>query len=188
MLVGRVGDGAKIRHIVLGIADRFQVHQARVLIHQFIDLLRMIGIEEPHLDTQLLQRLGEKRPGASIQAGGCDEVLPGMRDGEDGGSDGRLARGERQPADAAIERGKAFLEHIVGGVHQPRVDVTELAQPEEIRRCFGVFENVTGRSVYGDRPCRRGGVGFLAGMQSKRAESAFQWCVCHVEFSPVCRL
>src|ERR1017187_1810010 len=74
---------------------------------------------------------------------------------------------------------------MLGGFHQPRVDVTELAQPEEIRRCFGVFENVTGCSVDGDRPCRRGGVGFLAGMQSKRAESAFQWCVCHVECFPV---
>ena len=172
VLVGGIGDGPKIRHIVLRIPDRFQVHQAGVLIHQLVDLLRMIGVEEPHLDAQLLQGLGEERPGASVQAGGGNEVLPGVRDGEDRGGDGRLARGERQPADAAIERGEALLQHVIGRVHQARVDVAELAQPEKIRRRLGVFENVARCSVNRDRPCRRGGVGLLAGMQSERAESA----------------
>ena len=185
VLVGGVGDGAEIGHIVLGIPDRFQVHQAGVLIHQLVDLLGMIGIEEPHLDAQLLQGLGEERPGASVQAGGGNEVLPGVRDGEDRGDDGRLARGEGQPADAAIERGEPLLQHVVGGVHQARVDVAELAQPEKIRRRIGVFENVARCRVNRDRPRRRGGVGLLAGVQSQRAESWFLLCVCHGEFSPV---
>ncbi len=179
VLVRLVGDGPEIRHVVLRIPDRFQVHQPGILIHQLADLLRMIGIEEPHLDAQLFQSLRKERPGASIQAGGGNEVLPGVRDGEDRGGDSRLPRSERQPADAAIERGQPLLEHVVGRVHQPRVDVAELAQPEKIRRRVGVFENVAGCRVDRDRPCRRGGVGLLAGMQSKRAESAFPLCVCH---------
>ena len=169
VLVGRIGDGAKIRNVVLGIPDRFQVHQAGVPVHQFVDLLGMIGIEEPHLDAQFLEGLGEERPCASVQAGGGNEVLPGVRDGEDGGHNGRLARGERQPANTAIERREPLLQHVVGRVHQARVDVAELSQPEKIRCRIGIFENVAGCSVNRDRPCRRSGVGLLSGMQSERA-------------------
>jgi hypothetical protein len=102
-----------------------------------------------------------------------------VRDGEDGGGDGGLPGGESQSADAAVERRQALLEHVVGGVHQPRVNVAEFLQSEQVRGAIGVLEHVTRSGIDGDRPGRRGRVGLLAGMQSKRAETWFAFLSWH---------
>jgi hypothetical protein len=178
VLVRRIGDGAEIRNIVLGIPNRFQVYQARVLVHQLVYLFRVVGIKEPNFDTQLLEGLVEKRPGAAVQASGGNEVLPGMHDGEHRGRDGRRSRGKRQPADAAVESGQPLLQHIVGGVHQARVDVAEFAQTKKVGGRFGVLENVARCCVNRNRPRRCGWVGLLPRMQGKRVETLFP-CFCH---------
>ena len=40
-LVGEIGDTLVIGHVVPRIADRFQIHEARVRVSQFGDLLRV---------------------------------------------------------------------------------------------------------------------------------------------------
>jgi hypothetical protein len=94
-----------------------------------------------------------------------------MADVEDGVGDGRLAAGVGEPAGAALERRHALLEHIRGRVHDPRVDVAELLQGEEVGGVLGVAEDVAGGLVDGHGPCAGGGVGFLAGVEGERAEA-----------------
>ena len=61
------------------------------------------------------------------------------------------ANGHR--ADPALERGDALLQHVLGRVHDPRVDVAELGEPEQRRGVLGVAEDV------GRRLVDRGGAG-----------------------------
>ena len=66
---------------------------------------------------------------------------------------GGLTGGERDGAEPALQRGDALLEHVLGRVHDPRVDVAELGQPEQGRGVVGVAEGVRGGLV------DRGGAG-----------------------------
>ena len=99
------------------------------------------------------------------------KFCPLWHDGQQRGGDGRLAAGEGQARRAAVERRQTLLEHVVGRVHQPRVDVAELLQREQIRRVVGVVEDVARGGV--DRHGARGGgrVGLLPGVQGQRAQS-----------------
>ena len=72
---------------------------------------------------------------------------------------GGLARGDEQGADAALERGDALLDDVGGRVHDARVDVAELLEPEQVRGVVGVVEDVARRLVDRQRrglrwPCR----------------------------------
>ena len=64
----------------------------------------------------------------------------------------RLARRDRDGADAALERGHPLLEHVLGRVHDPRVDVARHLQGEEIGGVLGVVEDVRRRLVDRHRP------------------------------------
>ena len=170
--VGQFGDALKVRHIVLGVAQALQVHAARVLVGQLGDALGLSGVEEACLDVQLGKGLGEQGPGPAVEAGGGDEVLPGMGDGQYGGCDGGLAGGHGQAGGSAVQGGQALLEHIVGGVHQAGVDVPEFLQGEQIGRVFGVPKVVGGGGVDGHGPGTGGWIRLLAGMKSFGVDSS----------------
>ena len=80
-----------------------------------------------------------------------------------------LRRGER--ADAALEARHALLEHRGGRVHDPRVDVAEAVEVEEVGRVLGVLEDVGRRLV--DRHGPRAGdrVDALAGVERAGVEA-----------------
>ena len=171
-----VGNLGEIRNVVLRIADGFQIHQPRVLIHQLVDLSGMIGIEEAHLDAQLLEGLREQRPGASIQIGRSNEILAGMRDGKNRGVHGRLSAGKYEPSDAAINRGQSLLQHIVGRIHDPRIDVAELLKPEKPCGVVYVVEGEAGGGVNRHSSGMRKRIGCVAGMKCERAKALwFCW-------------
>lgn len=46
---------------------------------------------------------------------------------------GRLPGGERHRSDSALERGDPLLQHVLGGVVDPGVDIAGLGQREQIR-------------------------------------------------------
>jgi hypothetical protein len=65
------------------------------------------------------------------------------------------------------KRRDALLEHVVGRVHDARVDVAEFLEREQVRRVIGVLELVRGRLVdrHGDRAGGR--IGAPSGVQGE---------------------
>ena len=126
------------------------------------------GIDEAHLDALVLQRVGEQVPCAAVEIGRGDDVVAGAREILHRESRGRLTAGQRQPRDAAFERGDALLQHIVGRVADARVDVAEFLQREQIGGVLGAVELIGGRLIdrHGDGAGRR--IGAPAGMQGER--------------------
>ena len=177
VLVRDVADGLEVRHVVLGVADALEVDAAGVLVHQLVDLLGLVRVEEAHLDAEVLERLGEERPGAAVEAGGRDEILARVADGEQCGVDGRLPRRKRQPGRPPVHLGQTLLEHVVGRVHEPAVDVPELRECEEIGGVIGVVEDVRGRRVDGNGARIGGRVGLLPGVDGLGPQSV---CGCFV--------
>mgnify|MGYP006974890133 CR=1 FL=1 len=108
---------------------------------------------------------------AAVEVGPGDDVLAGPRDVQDGDRDCRLSRRHCQRAGAAVQLCQALLEHIRGRVHDPRVDVAELLQAEEVGGVLGAVELVARRLIDRHGARIRRGIGLLPGMQLPRGET-----------------
>ena len=172
---------SKVGYVILGIARRFDIDRSRFVVNQFLNLFRMARIEESHFDAKLGKRLIEQRPSAAVETGRGDKVLARMDDRHDGGRNRSRAAGESQRASPAVQSCKSFFQHVGRWVHEPRVDIAEFPQTEQVRRMVGVVKYVTCRCVDRHGASRRRGVGGLARMQSQRAETLRNsWFLTHV--------
>ncbi len=92
------------------------------------------------------------------------DVAAGVGEAEDGEGLGRLAAGHGQRPDAALEVGHALLQHRLGRIHDPGVDVAGLAQGEQGGGVVRVPEDIAGRLVDGRGSGPGGGVRARSGM------------------------
>ncbi len=179
MRVGDVGDGLEIRHIVLRIAYRLQKNESRIVVDELRDLFGMVGIEEAHLDAKLFERLCEESPRASVEAGGGNDVLPRMSDGQDRRGDRGLAARKSEGRRPAFERRHALLEHVAGGIPNAGIDIPEFFEREEIRGVVAIVEDETCGGVNRHGPGVGGGIGFLPGVKGERGEAMFGFLFWH---------
>ena len=140
--------------------------------------VEVVGIDEPHRDAQLRQRVVEQVVGAAVERSGGDDLVARRGQRDDGERLRRLARGQRQPRDAAFERGNALLEDVGGRVHDAGVDVAELLQREQPGGMVGIVEDVGGGLVDGDGARLGGGIGRLAAMHGQGGEMSLRSCRC----------
>ena len=154
--------------VELRVRQRLGVIGAGARVGGAAEILGIGRVDEADLDALVLQRVGEQVPGAAVKVGRADDIVAGAREVLDRKGRRRLPRGQRQRADAALDRGDALFEHVVGRVHDARVDVAEFLQREQVRGVLGVAELV-GRGLvdrHRDRIRRR--VGAPAAMEGKR--------------------
>ena len=141
VLVGEGGDGLDVEDLGLRVGDRLAEEQLGVGADRGaprVDRGRVL--DEAHLDAEARQRVLQQVEGAAVERGGGDDVVARLGDVEHGERLGRLARGDEQGADAALERGDALLDDVGRRVHQPGVDVAELLEPEEVCGVVGVVK------------------------------------------------
>ena len=62
---------------------------------------------------------------------------------------------------ATFQRGEPGLQHHLGGIHDPGVDVAHLGQPEQGGSVLGVAEHIGGGLVDGHSPRSGGRIGLL---------------------------
>ena len=111
-------------------------------------------IDETHLYPLVLERVGEQVPGTSVEVGGAHHIVAGMGDVLERESRRRLAGRQRQRRRTAFERRHSILEHGLGRIHNPGVDIAEFLEREQVRDVLGIPEPV-GRGLVdrdGDRP------------------------------------
>ena len=81
----------------------------------------------------------------------------------------------------AVDGRQPLLQHVGGGVHEPRVDVAELPQGEQVGRVLGVAEHVAAGLVERHRP----GQGLLVGSVARVEGQGVEIVVGHVMSLPV---
>ena len=168
-VMGDLGNGFKVIHIVFRIAHRLHVDQAGIVIDSLTDVLRIGSIDELHLDAEPRQGVVEQVVGPAVEEAGGDDILAGAGDIEHRIGGSRLAGSHRQGADTAVKRCQALFEHVGGRIHQPGIDVAELLEAEEVGGMLRTFENV-GR-------CLVDGNGAGEGLRSREsARHAGQGC------------
>ena len=151
-----------------GLRQRLAEERLGVRADRGPPLVEVVGVvDERDLDAQLGQRVVEEVVGAAVQRRRRHDVVAGLGQVEDRQRLGRLARltarapGCRRPCAAALERGDARLEHGLGRVHDPGVDVADLGQREQVGRVLGVAELVAGGLVDRHGPGAGGRVGLV---------------------------
>ena len=122
-------------------------------------------IDEADLDPLILQRIGEEVPGAAIEIGRGDDIVADPREILHGEGRGRLTGRDAERRGAAFERGEALFENVGGGIAQPRVNIAQFLQREEIGGVFGVAELVAGGLVDRRRHGAGGRIGPPAGVK-----------------------
>jgi hypothetical protein len=140
--VADVGQRAQVDHVAARVADGLGVDGLGAPVDEASERGRVGRVGEPHLDAELGQGVGEQVVGAAVQRAGGDDVVTLLGDGEDGVGDGRLAGGQRQPGDAALECRDALFQHIRGRIHDPGVDVALDLEVEQVRTVLGAVEGV----------------------------------------------
>ena len=136
------GKTFKVRHVELRIADRFGINGFRARGNRFLKGREIVGRDEFDGDTQPGECVVKKVVRAAVEVVRRDDLVACLRDIQQRQRDGRLAAGDRQGPDAAVDGGDALLQHVGGRVHQAGVDVAELLQAEEIGGVLGVLELV----------------------------------------------
>ena len=133
------------------------------------EILGIGGVDEADLDPLVLQRVGEQVPGAAVEVGRRDDVVAGAGEVLQRQRARRLTARHRQRGDAAFERRDALLQHVVGRVHDARIDVAEFLEREQVGGVVGALKLVRRRLI--DR--HRDRAGARIGAPSRRGERGF---------------
>ncbi|KFB73798.1 MAG: hypothetical protein AW09_000946 [Candidatus Accumulibacter phosphatis] len=168
MAVRNLGEWFEVGDVAKRVADRLAIDGLGLAVDQFFETGRLGLVGKAHLDTVLWQGVCEKVVGTAIQGCRRDDIVTRFGDGHDRVGDRRLARGQRQSADAAFHRGNALFEDILGRIHDARVDVAGHLEVEQVGAMLGAVEGIRAGLVnrYGDRlGCR---FGTVAGVDGER--------------------
>ncbi|CAI7977538.1 hypothetical protein FRAHR75_360018 [Frankia sp. Hr75.2] len=155
-------DALGVEDVPARVADRLAVEGARLGAYRGPPGVKVVRVvDERHRDAELGQRVVEQVVGAAVEVRGADDVVAGLGQVEDRQRLRRLPRCRGERADPAFEGGDALLEDVLGGVHDPGVDVARLAEREQRGRVVGVAEDEARRLVDrdGSRTGRRIGLG-----------------------------
>jgi hypothetical protein len=120
----------------------------------------------PHLR----QGVVEEVVGAAVEARGRDDLVAGGGQVEDRRGLRGLPGGVSERPDAAFEGGDPLLQDVGRRVHDPRVDVAELLQSEEVGGVVRVVEDVGGCLVDRDGAGAGGRIHLLPGMEGQGLE------------------
>ena len=159
--VRHVGDGAEVRHVQPRVADRLHVDRLRRLVDGVRERPRIVAVHEAGGDAQPPQRVLEQREGAAVEGRRGDDGIARLRQVQQRQRLRRLPAGHRHRRRAALQLRDAPLEHVGRRVHDARVDVAELLEPEQAGRVLRPVEHVARGGVDRHRAGVGGGVGDL---------------------------
>ena len=157
MAVRNLGQRGDVGDVAQRVADGLGKDGLGTVVDQRLERCRVARVGKARGDARQRQRVREQVVGAAVQRAGRDDVVARFRNRLDRICDGRLARRQRQRADAAFERSDALLQHIVGRVHDARVDVARHLQVEQIGAVLRVVKRKRNSLVdrHGHRAGRR---------------------------------
>ena len=166
-----LGQALEVGDVAGRVGDDLGVDGLGVLADRRGEVGRVGGVDERGLDAEAAQGHVELGDGSAVELGGRDNVVARAGQRREGDELGCHAGAGGDGADAALERGDAFLEGRNGRVADARVDVAVLLQGEEVRGIVGVLEDKRRGLVDRHGTGTVLGIRGAAGMQCARAES-----------------
>ena len=190
VFLGDGGDFLDWKHADVGVAEGFAVDEFGVGLDGALEVGGVSGVDEGDGDAEFWEGVFELAVGAAVEAAAGDDVIAGVAQREDGLGLGGVSAAGGDPGDPALQVGEALLEHVGGGVHEPRVDVAQFLEGKQVCGVFGALKLVAGCLV--NRHCATAGGDFggIPGVQLTRRKSEGVGCfghtVCSLSQNPRC--
>jgi hypothetical protein len=145
-------DGLDVEHVDLRIAQRLGKDALRLRRDGAPHGVEIADVDESWDDAHLAEGHVELVDGAAVQGSRSNELVARIHQRKKRDVLCRLTGSRGHGTDAVFERGDALLEHGDRRVHDARVDIAEALQREEVRGVIGIFEDVSGGLINGNRP------------------------------------
>ena len=164
-------DGLEVEDVALRVADALSVERLRVRADRGLPRGEIVGTSTKLTSMpELRERVVQLVVGAAVERRARHDVPAVLGEVQQRDRLGGLPARDGQRADATFERDHALLERVLGRVHDARVDVAELGEPEQRGRVIGVAEHERRRLVDRRDPCagrvRLGTCVHLTGLES----------------------
>ena len=174
VLVGDSGNGVNVGDVGVGVAKRFNIDSAGVVLNGSLDLGQIMGVDKGRLHTERGQRVGQQVGGAAVDGFLRHNVPAVLGQCLKGVVDGSGAGGNGQRGNAALQSRDALFKNILGGVGQAAVDVALGPQGKAVSGILGIGEHIGGGLVDGHRTGIGDGIGLLlADVQLKGLKMQF---------------
>ena len=82
----------------------------------------------------------KQRVGSTIELRSRDNIVPRSGDGQDGIVNRCHTRANGQCCNSSFHGGESLFKHIVGRIHNPRVNISGHCQVEQIRSVLGIIK------------------------------------------------
>ena len=174
VLVGDSGNGVNVGDVGVGVAKRFNIDSAGVVLNGSLDLGQIMGVDKGRLHTERGQRVGQQVGGAAVDGFLRHNVPAVLGQCLKGVVDGSGAGGNGQRGNAALQSRDALFKNILGGVGQAAVDVALGPQGKAVSGILGIGEHIGSGLVDGHRTGIGDGIGLLlADVQLKGLKMQF---------------
>src|SRR5690606_15410360 len=163
-------NGGEVDEGAARIGEAFDENGAGLRVDLPLEAGNVVGVGPAHLPAEIAECVAELVDGAAIELAGGNEVLTRAHQRMEDEHLRGMAGGSGQCGGAALERRQLLLQHGLGRIHDPGVDVAESLQPEQRGGVIGALEDEGGGLVDRGRPCARGRIGPGSGMYCQRVE------------------
>jgi hypothetical protein len=150
----------------LRISDGLTVEHPRPRRDRSAEVLRIGRIDEDDVDSPSSQRDIELGIRPAVEGARGDDLIARPKQSRQRDVLRRLSRRCGQSTHPLLERRNALLEGGGGRVHDPRVDISEPLQREELSGMVRVLEDIRRRLIDRHRPRAGDRVGSLPGVDS----------------------
>ena len=140
--VGYLRDGVDIGDVGVGVAQGLEIDGLGVVFNGPLKLAQIVRVHEGGRHAELGQGVGQQVMGAAVDGLLGHDMVPRLGQGLYCIRDSRRAGGRGKGRCAALQSRHALLEHVLGGVCQPAVDIPRVRKTKPRRRVGGILEHV----------------------------------------------
>ena len=164
MIVGDAADGFDVRHIQTGIADRFTKQKFGFVGDRSAKILRIARIDKVCVDAELRQDVVELCERSAVQIVGGHNFIAHATKVDHAVKNRARPRSNRQPGDAPFKLRHPLFEHVVRGVHNPRINIPQFPQRKQVSCVFGIAKHIRTRPMHRHAARHRRRIGLGSGM------------------------
>ena len=140
MAVRRISQSLQVDDVASRVADRLAKYRLGAAVDQRFKRGDVVMGGKAHFNSGAWQGVGKQVVAAAVELGHRDDVVAHFGQGLDRIGDRGHAAGHGQRADAAFQRSDALFQHIVGGVHDPRINIARHLEVEQVGAMLGAVE------------------------------------------------
>ena len=161
-LVGDLGDRLEIGNDAARIGDAFNEDCFGFRCDLGFEAFRLGAVGPLYTPAVFLEGVVELVDRAAVELTRRHDLVAGRKQRVERQMLRRMSRAHRERRNPAFQRGNALLQHVVGGVHDARIDIAEFLETEQVGGVIGIVEHVGRRLIDRRRTGVRGGIGLGA--------------------------